>query len=70
MCNCEDNHGLSKDSRISLIVLFKDPVIWKHCIPSAIEEWLSLEHRWNGTDRGVWGVGGMILIGECGALVG
>jgi hypothetical protein len=40
-----------------------------------------VEHWWNGTDRGVWSIGGiiltggvwstggMVLTGECGALV-
>jgi hypothetical protein len=30
---------------------------------------MSVEHWWNGTDRGVWSIGGMVLTGECGALV-
>jgi hypothetical protein len=28
-----------------------------------------VERWWNGTDRGEWSVGGMVLTGESGALV-
>ena len=28
-----------------------------------------MERWWNDTDRGEWGVGGMIVTGESGALV-
>jgi hypothetical protein len=36
---------------------------------SVRDEWMSVERYWKGTDRGVWSVAGMILTGECGALL-
>ena len=47
--------------------LFNDAVNCRDCTASVLDNWMSVEHWWNGTGRGQWSIGGMVLTGESGA---
>ena len=49
--------------------LFNDAVNCRDCTASVLDNWMSVEHWWNGTGRGQWSIGGMVLTGESGAFV-